>query len=89
MSKTRLSTSDFCKHVFFGDLLLHLLSELLFSFCTRTVRVVQTHFPSFCTARETVLEQKLNTNKCKSNSPKKTRLQKSAFVKFSSLLTLL
>ena len=29
-------TSDFCKRVVFGDLLLHLQCELLFSFCTRT-----------------------------------------------------
>jgi hypothetical protein len=35
--KTMKSTADFGKPVFFGDLLLHLLSELLFSFCTRTV----------------------------------------------------
>ena len=35
--KTDGCTSDFCKRVFFGDLLLHLLCELLFSFCTRTV----------------------------------------------------
>jgi hypothetical protein len=43
-------TADFCKRVFSGDLLLHLLSELLFSFCTRTARAVQTHFFSFCTS---------------------------------------
>jgi hypothetical protein len=41
------TTVDFRKRVVFGDLLLHLLSELLFSFCTRTARVVQTHFFSF------------------------------------------
>jgi hypothetical protein len=30
-------TADFCKRVVFGDLLLHLVCELLFSFCTRTI----------------------------------------------------
>ena len=30
------TNTDFCKRVFFGDLLWHLLCELLFSFCTRT-----------------------------------------------------
>jgi hypothetical protein len=73
-------TSDFCKRVFFGDLLLHLLCELLFSFCTRTARAAQKLQTCFCTARA-VLVQKLNNNshnKRKSKSPKKTRLQKSA-----------
>jgi hypothetical protein len=44
-------TADFCKRVVLGDLLLHLLCELLFNFCTRRSRTVQTHFFSFCTAQ--------------------------------------
>jgi hypothetical protein len=42
------ATADFCKRVVLGDLLLHLLCELLFSFCTRTVTWSTILF-SFCT----------------------------------------
>jgi hypothetical protein len=31
------TTPDFCQRVVFGDLLLHLGSELWFRFCTRTI----------------------------------------------------
>ena len=56
------STADFCKRVVFGDLLLHLLCGLLFSFCTRTVRTVQKLKKWVCTSRGHVLVQKLNNN---------------------------
>ena len=51
---------DFRKRVPFGDLLLHLLCELLISFCTRTARAVQN--PTVFVLHGAVLVQKLNNN---------------------------
>ncbi len=45
-------TADSGKRVVFGDLLLHLLCELLFSFCTRTTRAEQRLKKWVCTGRD-------------------------------------
>ncbi len=74
-------TADFCKRVFFGDLLLHLLCELLLQFLYQdghvrykpTFSVFVLHVPSWY--------KNCNNNwrnQCKSSSPKKTRLHGSA-----------
>jgi hypothetical protein len=52
ISSEKFCTSDFGERVFFGDLLLHLLWELLFSFRTRTVTCGTNPLFSFCTTRD-------------------------------------